>query len=260
MFNDYRSIFKQRGEWYHSAMCSVPDARRREFEIALEMADVEPGQLILDVPSGGGYLSRFINDSVQLISVETSEIFLRQAGSTGAGRTILCEKTSAIDFPSEAADRVISIAGLHHEDDQAGFYRETHRVLKRGGRLCVADVRLGSPIDDFLDVFVNRHNSLGHRGKFLGSHTRNALGSSGFQILSAQPRSYEWIFKDVAEMASYCRKLFGLDRATPEEIVAGIDRYLGYVDDGDCCRMEWELYFLVGVKPAMSHQEYAEAS
>ena len=223
MFDDYQSIFRQRGEWYHSAMCSAPGARRREFEIALEMADVQPGQVIMDIPSGGGYISRFLSVPVELYSVETSEIFLRQADSSQDGRTILCERTSDIVFPSEASDRVISIAGLHHEADQIGFYREAQRLLKPGGKLCVADVRSGSPVDDFLDVFVNQHNSLGHRGNFLGAHTRHALESSGFFISSAQPRKYEWIFHDSAEMVSYCQRLFGLDRATPEQIREGIE-------------------------------------
>jgi len=252
MFDNYRTVFTQRGEWYHSAMRAVPNARQFEFETVIDVAAIEAGHVVFDIPSGGGYLSRFLEVPIELVSVETSEIFLSQAEQRVARESLLCEKMTELPVKSEIAYRVISVAGLHHEENQPEFFREALRLLKPEGRLCLADVRADSAVDRFLNEFVNRHNSMGHRGIFLGSHTRDQIEQIGFQILQAEPIAYEWCFANVVEMTSYCRNLFGLDRATSEEIIEGITEYLGFVKDDKNCRMNWELYFFVAVKPARS--------
>ncbi|ALS98172.1 hypothetical protein AT746_07815 [Lacimicrobium alkaliphilum] len=57
MFDTYQEIFNNRAWSYHQAMQSVPDARRLEFEIALEYLQPETGQWIVDMPSGGDTLN-----------------------------------------------------------------------------------------------------------------------------------------------------------------------------------------------------------
>ncbi len=56
MFEAYESIFSRRGQAYHRAMQLVPSARRNEFSAALEQVDLRRGDVVCDVPSGGGYL------------------------------------------------------------------------------------------------------------------------------------------------------------------------------------------------------------
>jgi SAM-dependent methyltransferase len=247
-FDNYTDIFNQRGKLYHQAMVDYPDARKAEFLTALELLDLQPHQVLCDVPSGGCYISQFIPHPVELISVETSEEFIRQANPTDNNVTLFCEDITTIPMASATVDRVISLAGLHHADDQLGFYREAYRLLKPQGILGVADVRAGSGVDDFLNGFVNQYNSMGHRGDFLGLHTVEELQTAGFEVLYAAPRQYTWEFDSIDAMVRCCQLLFGIDRADAATVLAGIHQHLGYhIVDGQV-HMNWELYCFKGMK------------
>ncbi|MBD3868495.1 MAG: hypothetical protein IFK94_10265 [Acidobacteria bacterium] len=47
-----------------------------------------------------------------------------------------------------------------------------------------------------------------------------------------------------ADSAAYVTLMFGLDLATPEQVVAGIGEHQGYVVTDNGCRMNWELRFI----------------
>jgi cyclopropane fatty-acyl-phospholipid synthase-like methyltransferase len=245
----YTDIFNQRGQLYHQAMLDYPDARRAEFTHALDLLDLQPGQVLCDVPSGGCYISRFIDLPVKLISVETSEEFIRHAAPTEDNVTLICEDVTQIPLTTATVDRIVSLAGLHHVAHQADFYREAYRLLKPQGILAVADVRAGSGVDGFLNGFVNQYNSMGHRGEFLGPHTVDELQTAGFEVVDARPRQYTWTFQSPAAMVRCCQLLFGIDRADADTTLAGIRRHLGYTMVGDRCCMNWELYFFKAIKP-----------
>ena len=238
----YSSIFNRRGQHYHQAMVDYPHARRSEFETVLDLLDIQPGMVMCDVPSGGCYVSDFISIPVSLISVETSEVFMRQAQTLDNHRNLICDNISNIPLDTATVDRVLSLAGLHHVEDQAGFYREAARLLRPTGILCIADVRKGSGVDGFLNDFVDQHNSMGHTGEFLCDRTLIQLQSSGFEVLYAEPVTYQWQFESPVAMTRCCQLLFGIDRADPATILEGINHYLGYDQHDGCCRMNWELY------------------
>lgn len=58
--HDYEKIFAERGAAYHRAMCRAPAARAAEFEAAVRLAEPKRGEYLLDAPSGGGYLERYV--------------------------------------------------------------------------------------------------------------------------------------------------------------------------------------------------------
>jgi hypothetical protein len=58
------------------------------------------------------------------------------------------------------------------------FYREAHRLLKPNELFILADVQENTPVAHFLNGFVHRHNSQGHRGQFLSRQTRSPFSQS----------------------------------------------------------------------------------
>ena len=245
MFDQYRDIFDARGAAYHQAMVEQPRAREQEFAAVLRRVCPRDGQVIVDMPSGGGYLHGIVGAAaaVTLICVETSRAFADRVPRTPAVRPVLAELH---DVPVEGAsvDTVVSLAGLHHVADRPAVFAEMRRMLKPGGRACLADVAAGSPVDGFLNGFVDRHNSMGHRGAFLDDRARHELAAAGFRITSDAVARYHWTFPSEPALARFCRLLFGLDRADERQTLAGVREHLGY----DCVegrwRMNWELTFL----------------
>ena len=180
-----------------------------------------------------------------MIALETSETFYRLCKSRGQCRAVLTQ-LERIELPDASVDCVISLAGLHHLPDRGAFFREAHRILRRGGTLCVADVAQDTPAARFLNVFVDRCSSMGHEGDFFSASAATELHAAGFHRVSREYRGYHWTFRTVDEMVRFVALLFGLDRGTPEQVLDGIGRYLGYDVVPGRCRMNWGLMFMRG--------------
>jgi SAM-dependent methyltransferase len=248
MFPSYKDIFDVRGAAYHQAMMGYPQARLQEFQQMIDFAEITDGQLICDVPSGGCYLQNFVDASASFISIETSIPFTQHIRLSDNNQVVICGELSQIPLADQQVDRAICLAGTHHLQDRSKFYREVCRILKPGSIFCVADVREGSGVADFLNIFVDRYSTLGHQGIFLSPQHREALTSTGFEVIECSVKSYPWVFEDTQAMVQFCQLLFGIDRATEAEILEGIETYLGYTTICDKCYMNWELYFWKALK------------
>ncbi len=245
---DYKAIFNQRGDSYHKAMAEFPEARDQEFINIIRLAAPQQGRVICDAPSGGGYLQRYLPcDDYEVIALETSKAFYQYCKSNGKCRAVLTELDN-IDLPDASVDCVISLAGLHHLPDRPAFFREASRILKTGGSCCVADVKAGTRTADFLNVFVDRWNSMGHKGDFFDSDAPKELESAGFKVVDHDLKNYHWHFQRIEDMCRYVTLLFGLDLAQPGDVLKGIENHLGYQVAGGACRMNWSLLFMKGIK------------
>ena len=80
MFHSYDEIFNKRGNAYHEAMRLAPLARKKEFEIALSGAEIVDGDVLCDLPSGGGYLADHLPRDLKLryIAIDPAEVFARK--------------------------------------------------------------------------------------------------------------------------------------------------------------------------------------
>lgn len=243
MFPSYKDIFDSRGDSYHQAMVGYPQARQQEFQQILDLAEISDGQLICDVPSGGCYLQNFIGQSAKFVSIETSTQFVEQIQVLENNQIVLCEDLSAIPLADQQFDCAICLAGTHHLQDRSSFYQEIYRILKPGSIFCIGDVREGSGVADFLNIFVDRYSSLGHQGVFLTSTNWKELTEIGFQVTQSTVKTFHWVFEDISAMVRFCQLLFGIDRATEDEILASIEKYLGYSTICGKCYMNWELFF-----------------
>lgn len=244
MFNTYADIFNKRGAAYHQAMKKHPLARNEEFAAMINLLAPQTGQVIVDMPSGGGYLRRYLGPfSIKLIAIETTQAFYEQCEEDEITECRLCELDNT-GLADNSIDAVVSMAGMHHVEDREAVFNEINRILKREGKFCIADVEKGTLIDGFLNTFVDSHNSMGHEGLFIDSDFRECLQKTGFEINEDRQINYTWNFDDTEQMVDYCRLMFGLDRAEPEQVLNGISAYQGYSKNNGQCHMNWGLRFI----------------
>lgn len=227
-----------------------PEARRLEFEALVQTAAIPPGApLIVDVPSGGGYLKKYLPENARLILLDPSAKFLESATHEEEA-TVICSPHDAIPLEDASVDVVLSLAGIHHLKDPAAAYREWHRLLKPGGVLAIGDVEAGSGVHQFLDRDVVRaFNSMGHSGQYLNDEQAALIGTIGFDIEVAGVKACPWVFKQRKDLLDFCRTLFALDQEPEDtDLLNGIDRSVGYRENRSECRLNWELYFIRAVK------------
>lgn len=240
---NYEEIFTQRGGDYDRAMREFAHARDEEFRLPLQLAKVKPGEVVIDVPAGGGYLADHLPAGCKWHGHEPCADF------TGGGRE-LNQALLPLPWSNGFADLAISIAGVHHLEDKRPLFRELRRVLHSQGRLMLADVHEGSAVARFLDGFIGNNNSTGHQGRYLGEHTLEELRETGWEIISAERRAYPWRFDDIESLGRFCHQLFDLRQCSWQETARAVRAEPGVSEHASGCNLNWELYFILAVPSA----------
>jgi len=123
---------------------------REEYfkERMLDLAEIRPGQTVLDVGCGTGTLLIQIHrqqNSVKLFGLdgdpEILSIAESKAEKTGAGITWLHAYSTSIPLEDNTRDLVTNSLMIHHlrPDDKSKTFAEMYRVLKPGGKLVLVD-------------------------------------------------------------------------------------------------------------------------
>ena len=113
------------------------------------MAELKPGERVLDLGSGGGIdvllSAKRVGPTGFAYGVDMSEEMLQlartNAATAGVENVEFLEGTiEAVPLPDAAVDVVISNCVINLSTDQPAVIREIHRVLTPGGRVGVSDV------------------------------------------------------------------------------------------------------------------------
>jgi hypothetical protein len=113
--------------------------------------------------------------------------------------------------------------------------------LKENGSFIFSDVKRDSPVDFFLNEFVNKYNSLGHDGFFFTENSFNEFPSLQEKIIRTQYNQYPFVFKDKSEMLCFFSFFFGLDKANENIIYDGIRDILGIKSTENGLEVDWGL-------------------
>ena len=148
------------------------------------------------------------------------------------------------------------MACLHHSSDEErlGFYIESARILKPDGKLVIGEVVKDSLQDQWLNEFVDAHNSLGHKGRFFNNGINGIekflLESAGYNV-DIHIKEYDWEFKNKDCLIDFSKKLFGLDLANNNTILHGFKQYFDINIDSDphtTYKVPWKLLYFVASK------------
>jgi SAM-dependent methyltransferase len=240
----YRDIFSARGGQYDDAMRRWPTVRDEEFGFVLGLAAPVAGETLIDVPSGGGYLGAHLPEGIEVIAVEVADGFVERGRDHGV--ETFASGLEAAGLPSACADLVVSIAGLHHEDDHGALFGAWRRLLRPDGRLVAADVVAGSAEAAFLDGFVGEWTSTGHAGCYFGDDLAEAGERAGLVDVAVHDGRYHWWADDEAQLAAFCTSLFGLEGVTPDLVLDAVAGGPGLTVEDGRVGMAWGLRALTG--------------
>ncbi len=249
---DYRKTFDSRGHDYNKAGTICPTARRAEINALLDRAVLKTGQVVLDVPAGGGVIADGVHartdGCVEIICVEPSTRF----GEAISGPyRVLHDEMHTVALPEASVDVILSLAGLHHVADREPVYTEWNRLLKPEGQLVVADVASRSPTGAFLNEFVDRFTPGGHKGVFIEENEfQDGLGAAGLIVSDCRLEDVPWRFPDRETMSLFCWTLFSVKKATPDQVAKSLRDYVGLAKTKNGgIQVNWQLRYAIAKKP-----------
>jgi len=127
------------------AVYTTPDVetQRREFINAINL---EPGEKVLDVGSGPGFLTKIMRDKVGplglICGVDISEFQLNIARSNtkeNDGIKFSYGDATDLPFPDEYFDTIACTQVLEYVNDVDKALKEFHRVVRNGGKIAILD-------------------------------------------------------------------------------------------------------------------------
>ena len=138
----------------------------------VELAELCPGQRVLDVGCGTGTLALAAADAVgsegNVDGIDPSPEMIARAQSKAKsrGHSARFQQASieSLPYPDGCFDAVLSSLMFHHlsESQENAGLTEIHRVLAPGGRLTIVDFVGGGPLLHRLAAHLSRHSSHQH--------------------------------------------------------------------------------------------------
>lgn len=164
------------------------------------LAQLQPGEDVLDLGSGGGLdvllsARRVAPDGMAYGLDMTPEMLAlaqrhqREAGISNA--RFMLGTIEAVPLPDASVDVVISNCVINLSPDKDAVLREAHRVLRPGGRFAVADIVLTRPIAPELRSVVSLWTGC-ISGSLLDRDYSDKLAAAGFTDIGIEvTRTYD---------------------------------------------------------------------
>jgi arsenite methyltransferase len=158
------------------------------------LADLRPGEIVLDLGSGGGIdvllSARRVGPTGKAYGLDMTDemLALAEANRSKAGLTnveFLKGHIEDIPLPDHSVDVIVSNCVINLSADKDAVFREAFRVLKPGGRLAVSDVvtrgEMPQAIQRSLELWVGCV-----AGALSEEEYRTKLQSAGFDEISIE--------------------------------------------------------------------------
>jgi SAM-dependent methyltransferase len=159
-----------------------------------------PGRLTIDIGCGEGRLTRhFKSLGHQVIGIDASPSLVAAARASDPSMTILRADAAALPLADKCADLVVAFMSLHDIDAMPDAVGEAARIIRPGGRFCVAIVHPinsagkfdGNAADapfvikgDYLKSFAYA-DAVEREGRSMTFHSRHRSLESYFSVLEA---------------------------------------------------------------------------
>jgi len=215
------------GSSYEKSLKKFPNVRDKELSLLLKHADLQHNMCVVDFAAGTGFvtlaLAAAIGNGGSVLAVDISEVMLKQlelkaaeSGTTNIACLITDDPTLR-EIPASRYDRIVSLGGFHHVNQQVQVCRSFHRLLKTGGRAVIMDFEDGSAVQQHFDQTVHNYTSTGHSGLFLSaSRAENLCRYAGFDQFLIERVALPWHFTHTDAMGEFFCIHHGLSLAADQ--------------------------------------------
>ncbi|MBC8107956.1 MAG: arsenite methyltransferase [Anaerolineae bacterium] len=130
------------------------------------MANLRPGEVVLDLGSGGGLdvflAAQKVGPSGKAIGIDMTPQMIELAKKNAAKSLVTnvefhLATIDKLPLPDASVDVVISNCVINLASDKAAVFREIARVLKPGGRVAISDIALKRPLPEELARSVSAY-------------------------------------------------------------------------------------------------------
>ncbi len=108
------------------------------FKKLIQSGELNRASKVLEVGCGTGNYTAALEKAVgcSCWGVDPSEQMLAKAKARCANADFKVGNAQQLAYPTGFFDFVFSVDVIHHVDDRSAYFREAHRVLKKGGQVC----------------------------------------------------------------------------------------------------------------------------
>jgi arsenite methyltransferase len=160
------------------------------------IAALRPGETVIDLGAGGGFDSflaaRQVGESGQVIGVDMTPEMVTKARENAEKMGLpnvdfRLGEIEHLPVADETADVIISNCVINLSPEKPAVFREAYRVLRRGGRIAVADVIAKTPLPESLLKDPRAYTGC-ISGAVLADDLRVMLADAGFEDIRIQPK------------------------------------------------------------------------
>lgn len=228
-----KSRFDFIGATYEKALRMFPDTRTDDQWI-LQKLDLNETDKIFEFAAGTGYLTNKICPLIRkgkIIAQDISDVMLEynKAKSREYPFAIflhtLTRDLSDIHIANNFFDKVCSLGGFHHIEDQVTVVKNVYKKMKIGGLLCVGDFADNSSTQRYFDERVDKLTITGHQGLFLTESRMVNIGRyAGFSRIETITKKIPFYFDNEESIGKFYQLVHGLNQE-PSNTLIDIKKY-----------------------------------
>lgn len=243
-----------RARLYKECLQDFPNAREQDIKIMKKYFSPKSGERVLEVGAGSGLFSNHIAEIIgkkgRLIVSDPSLDQLEEIKKLKKKNIDTIQfvqfGSENVDLEKEKVDGIWSFGAFHHVKQKVKAFENYARVLKKDGRLVIADVFQGSKLAKHFDNMVAKYCITGHEVSFL---SREFADSLCFLCKFEKPIFYDlniqWKFKEKKEIGEFLYKLHAMTRTSQENCLKGAEEILGIKRKGDFYYLNWPMTILI---------------
>jgi len=137
------------GKYSKAKMFNRKAARRQsKADVILTTLNIQPGQTIADIGSGGGFFtflfSQLVGEKGKIYAIDTNKDFLefinKQAVKQGLTNiTTVLATEEVIPLPSHSVDLLFVRSVYHHLQNRTSYFTEAKKLLIAQGRIAIIE-------------------------------------------------------------------------------------------------------------------------